>query len=170
MACTSFRARLAGTAVAATVFVLFAVGAPAGDAVRGTEDPLGDALVPRPELSPGEVIRIQLEALRHNDERDRGIEVAFRFASPVNRDHTGPLPRFVRMIKRGPYALMLDFREASYGTVEVTEDRARQRVTLTGPRSRTSYWFLLSRQSEPPFVNCWMTDAVYVERAPGRTA
>ena len=126
--------------------------------------------MPRPGLSPGEVIRIQLEALRHNDDEDRGIAVAFRFASPANREHTGPLPRFVRMIKQGPYALMLDFHEASHGRVEVREEVARQRVTLTGARSRVSYWFYLSRQSKAPFAGCWMTDAVFVERIPGRTA
>jgi len=170
MARTSIRARLVATLLTAAAIGLFAGGALAADATGSTEDPLSDALVPRPGLSPGEVIRIQLEALRHNDERDRGIEVAFRFASPANRESTGPLSRFVRMIKQGPYALMLDFHEASYGTVEVREDRARQRVTLTGPRARVSYWFYLSRQSKAPFADCWMTDAVFVEPVPGRTA
>ena len=74
------------------------------------------------------------------------------------------------MIRRGPYALMLDFREASYGTVEVREDVARQRVTLTGARSRVSCWFYLSRQSKAPFAGCWMTDAVFVEQVRGRAA
>ena len=165
MAQSSIRVRPAGAVLAAVVLALFV-----GAAARGTEDPLGDALVPRPGLSPGEVVRIQLEALRRNDEQDRGIEVAFRFASPANRETTGPLPRFIRMIRQGPYALMLDFREASYGTVEVREGVARQRVTLTGARSRVSYWFYLSRQSEAPWADCWMTDAVFVERVPGRTA
>ena len=165
MAQSSIRVRRAGAMLAAVALALFV-----GGAARGTEDPLGDTLVPRPGLSPGEVIRIQIEALRHNDEQDRGIEVAFRFASPANRVTTGPLPRFIRMIRRGPYALMLDFREASYGTVEVREEVARQRVTLTGARSRVSYWFYLSRQSKAPFAGCWMTDAVFVERVPGRAA
>ena len=88
--------------------------------------------MPEPALSPGDVIRIQLEALRHNDEQDRGIAVAFRFASPSNRANTGPLSRFITMIKEGPYALMLDFRDATYGPVEAISGRARQRVTLTG--------------------------------------
>lgn len=170
MAQSSFRARRAGTAAAAAVLALFAAGALAGDAARGTEDPLNDALVPRPGLSPGEVIRIQLEALRRNDDRDRGIEVAFRFASPANREQTGPLLRFIRMIKQGPYALMLGFREARYGTIEVRDGRARQRVTLTGAHARVSYWFYLSRQTKAPYADCWMTDAVFVEPVRGRTA
>jgi len=136
----------------------------------GTASPLSEALVPDPDLSPGEVIRIQLEALRHNDEQDRGIEVAFRFASPANRANTGPLARFIPMIKQGPYALMLDFRDATYGPVETVADRARQRVTLTGARETMTYWFYLSRQSEPPYVGCWMTDSVFIEPTAGQVA
>ena len=167
---TSIRIRLVATLLAAAAIGLLAGVALATDATGSTEGPLSDALVPRPGLSPGDVIRIQIEALRHNDDEDRGIEVAFRFASPANRETTGPLPRFIRMIRQGPYALMLDFREASYGTVEVREEVARQRVTLTGARSRVSYWFYLSRQSKAPFADCWMTDAVFVEQVRGRTA
>ena len=165
MAEFSTRARLTAALLVAATLALVA-----GGEARGTDDPLSDALVPRPGLSPGDVIRIQLEALRHNDDEDRGIEVAFRFASPANRETTGPLPRFIRMIRQGPYALMLDFREARYGRVEVREEVARQRVTLTGARSRVSYWFYLSRQSKAPFADCWMTDAVFVEQVRGRTA
>ena len=136
----------------------------------GTANPLSDALVPAPALSPGEVVRIQLEALRHNDRHDRGIEVAFRFASPANRANTGPLARFVSMIRNGPYALMLGFRAASYGPVESKGVRARQRVTLADAGRSVTYWFYLSRQSEEPYVDCWMTDAVYVEPFAGQSA
>ena len=136
----------------------------------GTANPLSDALVPAPALSPGDVVRIQLEALRHNDRHDRGIEVAFRFASPANRANTGPLERFVSMIRNGPYALMLGFRAASYGPVESRGVRARQRVTLVDAGRSITYWFYLSRQSEAPYIDCWMTDAVYVEPFAGQSA
>ena len=150
-------------------FALAACAVPA--LAQGTEaDPLSEALVPDPALSPAEVIRIQLEALRHNDEQDRGIAVAFRFASPANRANTGPLARFIPMIKQGPYALMLGFRDATYGPVEAVAGRARQRVTLTGARETMTYWFHLSRQSEPPYVDCWMTDSVFIEPTPGQVA
>ena len=74
------------------------------------------------------------------------------------------------MIKEGPYALMLDFRDAVYGPVETVSDWARRRVTLTGARASMTYWFYLSRQSEPPYVDCWMTDAVYIEPTAGQIA
>ena len=170
MKTSSIRARLTGALLVGAALALCTAAALAADVRPGTEDPLSDALVPVPELSPGDVVRIQLEALRNNDERDRGIEVAFRFASPANRANTGPLPRFIRMIKQGPYALMLDFRRAAYGTVELRDNQARQRVTLTGAHARVSYWFHLSRQSEAPWADCWMTDAVVVERVRVRAA
>lgn len=149
---------------------LLPAAAPGPGAGAGSADPLHEDLMPAPALSPGEVVRIQLEALRHNDESNRGIEVAFRFASPANRARTGPLPRFIGMIRNGPYALMLGFHAASYGPVESRGARARQRVTLAGAHASITYWFYLSRQSEAPYVDCWMTDAVYPEPFPGQSA
>ena len=154
-----------------SVALAFGVGSALGQqSETGAGNPLSEALVPDPALSPSEVVRIQIEALRHNDGQNRGIAVAFRFASPANRANTGPLARFIPMIKHGPYALMLDFRDATYGPVETVADRARQRVTLTGTRETMTYWFYLSRQSEPPYVGCWMTDSVIIEPSPGRVA
>lgn len=136
--------------------------------------PLDDTLRPSPDLDPGEVVRIQLEALRANDAEDRGIAVAFRFASPTNRDQTGPLARFAAMLKRGPYALMLNFSEAVYDTPRVRGDEARQRVVLIGALGdsvdSSGYEFHLSRQQAPPYEGCWMTDSVAVVALGGTIA
>ncbi len=158
------------SALSFLVLVLMAVPALAQEDGTSGRDPLSEALAPAPAFSAGDVIRIQLEALRHNDEKDRGIEVAFRFASPANRANTGPLSRFIGMIKNGPYALMLGFREAAYGPVESRGVQAGQRVTLIGEDTSVTYWFYLSRQSEAPYEDCWMTDAVYVEPSQGQSA
>lgn len=128
---------------------------------------LSPNLVPRPELAPEQVVRIQLDALRNNDSQNRGIEVAFRFASPENRLHTGPLPRFIKMIRQGPYSLMLEYENAAYHRVEVVEDRARQRVTLIGSGRAIDYDFYLSRQAQGEWIGCWMTDAVVARRPTG---
>ena len=150
--------------------VLLPAVAPAQEVGTGGADPLSEKLIPAPALSPEEVVRIQLEALRNNDARNRGIEVAFRFASPANRAQTGPLPRFIGMIRNGPYALMLDFHAASYGPVESSGTQARQQVILAGATTSVTYWFYLSRQSETPYVDCWMTDAVFIEPVEGQSA
>ena len=149
--------------------VLLSVAVPGlvyGQSGGGAGDPhLSSALKPLPELPPEEVVRIQLEALRRNDVENRGIDVAFRFASPANRVATGPLSRFAHMIRHGPYALMLNFARAAYGDVEVIGALARIRVTLVGEGGAMAYVFYLSRQSDAPYENCWMTDRVAIEPA-----
>lgn len=126
--------------------------------------PGDDDVQPHPSLSPADVVRIQLEALRGNDAQDSGIAVAFRFASPDNRRSTGPLPRFAAMIKREPYALMLHYTDVIYGPVTVAGRRAAQRVILSAPgRAPSTYVFHLARHEGPgPLHGCWLTDAVQV--------
>ena len=126
---------------------------------------LSEEVMPSPEHPPERVVAIQLEALRLNDDADRGIAVAFRFASPANKAATGPLPRFALMIHNGPYRLMLDYVTAVYDPVVVMDRRAIQRVTLVSKKGIMSYVFHLSRQSDGPCRDCWMTDAVTVEPA-----
>lgn len=136
---------------------------------QGQSDPLSGALQPSPGLSPEQVVRVQLEALRRNDVDDLGIAVAFRFASPDNKRVTGPLPRFARMIKDGPYALMLNYLDASFAPVRVAGDEAAQRVVLIGPDQAVTYIFYLSRQTQGgPLKDCWMTDGVAIVPTPGR--
>ena len=122
--------------------------------------PLSASLRPSVHLAPEDVVRIQLEALRKNDGEDRGIAVAFRFASPANKRSTGPLPRFISMIRNGPYSLMLAYRKILYAPVRVEGDTAMQRVTLIGKERVADFVFLLGRQRSAPCRGCWMTEAV----------
>ena len=116
---------------------------------------------PSPSLSPKEVVRVQVEALRSNDATDAGIALVFRFASPQNRQITGPLSRFAQMIRTSPYGVMLNHRVASYGLAILGESRMRQDVTIVAKDgSKTRFVWLVSRQEEGPYAGCWMTDAV----------
>ena len=121
------------------------------------------SLHPSPEYAPREVIRFQIEALAHNDNphKDAGIEIAFRFASPVNKTVTGPLDRFIRMVHSPMYRPMLHHQAAQYGTLQVQGDQARQSVLLTTSNGkRVGYIFILSKQQGDPCEACWMTDSV----------
>ena len=146
---------------------LLAAASTAAGQVGVDELHLSPKLVPTPKLAPEQVVRIQLNALRHNDTHNLGIEIAFRFASPDNKLSTGPLPRFISMVREGPYSLMLAYENLAYHPVEVVEDRARQRVTLIGSGLVIDYEFYLSRQTEGTCVGCWMTDAVLARRPSG---
>ena len=154
---------LSGLAVACLI-----AAAPVSSAqTAADESHFSPSLSPSPELTPEQVVQIQLNALRHNDSRNRGIEVAFRFASPDNKLQTGPLARFIQMLQRGPYRLMLAYDNAAYDAIEIEEDHARQRVTLIGSGLVVAYEFYLSRQTEGGCIGCWMTDAVIAKRPSG---
>lgn len=121
---------------------------------------------PNSSLSPEQVVRCQMEALRSNGSDDNGIAIAFRFASPSNKRVTGPLPRFIHMIKHSPYRVMLGPRLIEYGEVEVVEDQARLQVSvLTPDYVAVAFRFYLSRQTHAECNGCWMTDGVTVESA-----
>lgn len=121
---------------------------------------------PHRSLSPEQVVRCQMEALGSNDSGDNGIATAFRFASPSNKEMTGPLPRFIHMIKHSPYSVMLDPQLIEYGDIEIVDDQAQLPVSvLTADFVAVAFRFYLSRQTHADCDGCWMTDGVTVERA-----
>ena len=122
---------------------------------------LSEELQPGPNLSPGDVIKIQVEALQYNNSQDAGIAVTFRFASAANKHVTGPLNRFKRLLKSPDYKPMLNHKTAEYGPLEISDNTATQRVTIIDPNGKASiYLFELSKQTSGPCQNCWMTDSV----------
>lgn len=125
---------------------------------------------PSPRFSPAEVVRLQVEALGSNDEpfEDAGIRTAFNFASPANKAATGPIERFIPLVKNPVYRPMIDHAEAVYGEVQQEGDEAQQPVVLTTPEGeRVGYVFTLSKQTGGPCDGCWMTDGVVRVEAGG---
>ena len=121
---------------------------------------------PRPsvELEPQEVVKIVIDALSSNDRpyADAGIETTFAFASPANRVNTGPLEKFIRMVKGAPYGIMVDHASSEFSEVFVAGNKAYQMVHLTAPDGRAVVFaFRLSRQLDGEFKDMWMTDAVW---------
>ena len=139
------------------------VGQTSGDftTIDATTD--DEVLFPNPNLSPAEVVRIQIGALARNDipHENAGIEIAFRFASPQNKLVTGPLPRFIQLVSNPVYRPMLNHRQAKYGPLQIEGANATQPVVLTTKDGqRVGYLFRLSQQDSGTCDGCWMTDGV----------
>jgi len=120
-------------------------------------------LQPDPGLSPEEVVQIQTEALGNNDHPypDAGIEITFRFASPQNKLSTGPLPRFIGIVRGPVYGLMINHAGAEFGPAHIDGNVAQVPVLITTPDGkRAGYVFRLSHQLQAPYEQCWMTDSV----------
>ena len=117
---------------------------------------------PHPNLSPKQVVAIQLKALQQVDvpEYNAGIATVYRFASPENRSQTGPLQRFTEMLRTG-YPEMLGHRS------HVIDTGLQQGETLLLPVEVTTragrvlrYVFILRQQTAGALKGCWMTDGV----------
>ncbi len=128
---------------------------------------------PNAQLSPDDVVRIVLEALQHNDtpRPDSGIATTFRFSSPANQAATGPLARFIGIVKMPNYLPLLNHRSAEREPAQIRDRQARVLVTITdGSGERINYIFSLSKQEDVSCRDCWMTDGVSrvrVRRRPG---
>ncbi len=151
-----FIAGLAGTAHAA-----FAVP----KAPTPAEEPAPRALsvAPSPHLSPKQVVEVQLRALARDAEwgGDLALSHVFRFASPANRAQTGPLPRFAAMV-RGGYGALVNHARADIGPLVPHHGAALFPVEVEDAAgNRRSFVWVLSRQTEGPDRDCWLTDAVF---------
>ena len=153
---------------------LLAINGPADLIAQPTMLTESDTIpAPSPELSPREVVQLQVEALGANDEpfAEAGIAAAFNFASPANKRATGPLARFRTLFDTSAYGPMIDHAGATYSQVQVEGRTAQMGVILnTEDGGQVGYLFRLSKQTAPPHEACWMTDAVMrVDVADART-
>jgi len=96
---------------------------------------------PSPDVAPYRVIEIQLDALKHNDDQN-----------------SGPLPRFIQMIKNPFYDCMLNFTKATF--VPHSSDGSVWKITITKAQTDHVFIWALSRQVAGEFKDCWMTDSV----------
>jgi hypothetical protein len=120
-------------------------------------------LTPQPKLSPEEVVQYQVSALQHNDDphADAGIERTFRFASPSNKSVTGPLEHFVSIVKSAAYLPMVNNIASSVIGSRIDGDRAKVAIKITPEKGPPlTYLFVLTKQHDGEFNDCWMTDSV----------
>ncbi len=124
---------------------------------------------PDPALAPEQVVRAVLDALKENNANDDGIRTTFKFASPGNQAVTGPVERFIPMVKSPFYRALINHKSAKVGKVQRKDDRAAAYVLVVDANGRAAYFvWQLSRQKDGAFKDCWMTDGVAPLQAPGQ--
>ena len=123
-----------------------------------------DVLKPNINISPKEVVKIQLNALMKNDSpyKDRGILQTWEFAHPSNRAFTGPIQRFTQMMYAPSYAVMLDHKKHDILEVKLENNAAYFFIELTSAEGMMFgfKWTLEKVIEEGVFKDCWMTTAV----------
>ena len=127
------------------------------------QDPVQPAAVvqPSPKLSPEDVVRAQITALSAAGPIPSRIERCYRFASPANRTHTGPIQRFAALIQSPSYVVLLDAKHFQVGRAKVNGREAHLLVTVIDANGNLCLFrCFLSKQTAAPYTDCWMTDAV----------
>jgi hypothetical protein len=118
---------------------------------------------PSPSLAPADVVNLQLQALQHNDDPapNAGIAKVFRFASPANKEVTGPLAHFEQIVRSPAYAVMINARSSQITKTNIEGNRAEVTVIIvSNVGGQSGFTFILSKQSDGDFRDCWMTDSV----------
>ena len=125
---------------------------------------IAELIYPNPNIDPKKVISIQLDALMNNDLpfKDAGISQTWEFAHPQNRNFTGPLGKFTKMMKSKSYALMLNHTKYEIIVVSQNDNIANYFVELTDKTGNKFgfTWTVSKVLQEGIFKNCWMTTSV----------
>jgi hypothetical protein len=127
------------------------------------------ALAPTCERSYLQVVQIQVNALRYNDNgTNDGIRTVRRFASPRNRELFSSFEGFVSVVRSESYESLLTHDSAQYTPEQIGPMTARVKVhtrengTVTG-----RYDFRMVKVDEDRYEGCWMTAGVQVLPDPG---
>ena len=119
---------------------------------------------PNSNLKPFEVLLIQLNSLKNNDNpyKDAGIEQTWEFAHPNNKAVTGPLDKFKKMIYSKSYKLLISHLNSEITILKETQDISVYKVTVLTKNKKKYYyiWQVEKVLSEGKLKNCWMTSSV----------
>ena len=119
---------------------------------------------PNNGIEPYQVVIIQLRGLKNNDEpkKDSGNEQTWEFAHPFNKKYTGPLPKFIKMIKSESYKMLINHLDNEVIEIYKSDDKYSFEVKILG-QDKDYYkfqWVVEKYYEEGPLKNCWLTTSV----------
>ena len=123
-----------------------------------------ELLNPSSNITPKEVVKIQLSGLQQNDLefKDSGIEQTWNFAHPNNKKVTGPLNNFKRMIKGASYQMMIDHLSHTITEVGGSNKSVQFEVIILDKNKiyHKFNWQVEKYTEEGSLKDCWLTTMV----------
>ena len=123
-----------------------------------------DLLKPNVNLKPFDVLVIQLNSLKNNDNpyKDAGIEQTWEFAHPFNKASTGPLGKFKQMIYSDSYKILISHKNSKTIILKEAPNKLVYKVYVLSKDKKKYYyiWQIEKVKLEGKFKNCWMTTGV----------
>ena len=133
--------------------------------------PLNAELIkPNIKLDPFDVVKIQLKALKNNDEKDQGIKQTWLFAHPDNKKMTGPYNRFRIMIYGEQYKHLINHSSHKIKLITNSPNTYVYRIEiLTKDKKLFFYEWHVQKGSDKNCKKCWFTSAVSLPVDQGNT-
>ena len=116
---------------------------------------------PNKILNPYDVVKIQLEALKNNNENDNGIKQTWLFAHPDNKKMTGPYERFRIMIYGEQYKFLLNHSSHKINLITNSPNKFIYRIEILSDKKQLFFYeWHVQKGSDEKCKNCWFTSAV----------
>ena len=123
-----------------------------------------DLVKPNIEIEPDQVVKIQLSSLMNNDQPniDDGIKQTWEFAHPLNKKYTGPLPKFINLLKSESYKMLINHLDSEIIEVFKSNNQYGFEVTILGNDKKyyKFQWVVEKYYDEGPLKDCWLTTTV----------
>ena len=123
-----------------------------------------DLIKPNSEIGPNQVVKIQLNGLMKNDEPNlnNGIKQTWEFAHPSNKKYTGPLSKFITLLKGQNYKMLINHLDNEIIEIFKTSNKYGFEVTiLSNDKNYYKFqWVVEKYYEEGPLKDCWLTISV----------
>ena len=123
-----------------------------------------EIIKPNSEIEPNQVVKIQLNSLMNNDEPNlnNGIKQTWEFAHPSNKKYTGPLSKFITLLKGQNYKMLINHLDNEIVEVFKTTNKYGFEVTiLSNDKNYYKFqWVVEKFYDEGPLKDCWLTISV----------
>ena len=123
-----------------------------------------ELIKPKIGIEPNQVVKIQLNGLMNNNKPnlDDGIKQAWEFAHPSNKKYTGPLPKFINLLKSETYKMLINHLENEIIEVFKSNNQYGFEVIILGNDKKyyKFQWVLEKYYEEGHLKNCWLTTSV----------
>jgi len=123
-----------------------------------------DLIKPNVEIKPDQVVKIQLNSLMNNNQPniDDGIKQTWEFAHPSNKKYTGPLPKFINLLKSDTYKMLINHLDSEITEVFKSNNQYGFKVIILGNDKKyyAFQWMVEKYYDEGPLKDCWLTTSV----------
>ena len=120
-----------------------------------------DLINPNTKLDPYDVVKIQLNALKNNDEKDDGIKQTWLFAHPNNKKVTGPYERFRIMIYGEQYRHLINHSSHKIDLLTNSPNTFIYKIEILSLDKKLFFYeWHVQKGNENDCKNCWFTTAV----------